>query len=659
MKKIKVFVLIIILVICALGVRKADISLRYNIGMFDYYKYNTPLTDNETKYMEKEHFLIGVYDDPPLAFINKFNNYNAGIMVDYLSQLEIELSRDIHLKVDSQEYLKKAILKNDVDVMVIENILENQKDFGISQPLCVVKGKVMVKNTSSINDIRGLSGKTLVVLESDNKDDKIKAYFKRRADIKLFEVDNIYQCFALVNNNIVDGFIGDDMEIAHYLNVTNRGSNFRLLDYTIYEKEMCLGVRKANTQLLRIINKGIIQIKKKNLVAQTQYKWLGKFDTGTYDLRQIELAYKILVAVLSIIIVFSSWNYLITQRVNTKTRELSESKEELRLIIDTMHNGLMVIEYDRIIVECNDAITGITGIKREELIGSDYHYFKDLRPFVDRGNMNRVFNLGNAYYYITSQNITSYRRMIIIEDYTEKYINEKRVRQESKMVAVGQLSAGLAHEIRNPLGLIKSYTYIIGKQSIDDMCDHALVVINDSVSRINKLIENLLRFSKLSNDETKSVNIENLLNLILELEEKNIEQNGIRLIKVLTNIEDKEIFINEDVLRMVLLNLINNSIDSFKDIERGDKEIHLSVGIEDNDLHIIVKDNGCGIEKEGLENIFNPFYSTKDNGTGLGLYIISTEISNNDGSITVDSEIDKGTEFEIILPIKDIEDIKG
>lgn len=652
MKKGKIVILIILLIIGSIAIRKLDINLRYNMGMREYYKYNTALTEKEKEFLKEKHFLVGVYNDPPLAFINEFNNYNTGIMVDYLSQLAIELRSNIHLRVGSEDYLINAMKNDEVNVMVMENTDENKKKFDISQPLCVVNVKILVKNNSDIENVEDLKDMTLVALERDNVDGRINKYFKHRNNVKIIEVDNIYQCFALINNDIVVGFVGDDMEAAHFLNVTNRGTNFRFLKTTLYEKEMCLAVKKENSYLLDVLNKGIIELKKKNLIAQTQYKWLGDFDTDSIDLRNIELAYKVLIAIIFIIGVFSSWNYVITQRVNTKTRELSESREELRLIIDTMQSGIMVIESNAIIVECNDAVTGITDIFREDLIGANYNHFKALEPFVDKDNMNKVLNVGNAYYYVTNQKIASNKSMIIIENYTEKYFNEKRARQESKMIAVGQLSAGLAHEIRNPLGLIKSYSYIIEKHRINEICDHAILVINDSVARINKLIENLLRFSKLSNDETKSVNIENLLSLILDLEEKNIEQNGIKIISNVTGNYSNPVLINEDVLRMVLLNLINNSIDSFEGVQRGDKIIQLTMKIEEDYLNIKVIDNGCGIEKEKLENIFDPFYSTKETGTGLGLYIISTEISNNDGRISVESNLGEGTEFNIVLPIK-------
>ncbi len=75
--------------------------------------------------------------------------------------------------------------------------------------------------------------------------------------------------------------------------------------------------------------------------------------------------------------------------------------------------------------------------------------------------------------------------------------------------------------------------------------------------------------------------------------------------------------------------------------------------MEESHLNIKISDNGCGIEKEIIEDIFNPFYSTKEKGTGLGLYVISTEIFNNDGKISVESNPGDGTEFDIILPIKE------
>lgn len=653
MKRKRTIILIVILILGIVGIMKLNTQLKYNLNLRDYYHYNSEINLSLEEVVGERSLLVGVYDEPPITFLNKFNNYNAGIVVDYISQIAIEIRKDILLKVLPQRELLKTLAKGEADIVIVKRSREVEEKFDLTQTICVMKGRVLVRASDAISGIDDLHGRTLVTLTSDNSDDRIITFFKPYGDIKIVEVDNMYQCFALINSNLAVGFVGDDMEAAHFLNVTNRETNFKFLKPVLYEEEFCMAVQKGNERLLSVLNKGILELKKKNLIAQTQDKWLGDFESASMDIRKIELAYKVFLAVLSIIIFFSVWNYVITQKVNTKTRELSESKEKLRLIIDTMQSGIMVIENHSTIVECNDTIIRLLGVEKAELIGMNYNTIDALKPFMDEENMNRVFNVDNAYYYVTKQPFSGSKILIVIEDYTDKYFHEMRLRQESKMIAVGQLSAGLAHEIRNPLGLIKSYSYVIDKYCKDGIGQHALSVINDSVGRINKLIENLLRFSKLSSDESKQIDVEILLQDILALEGKNFELNGIRVICKVGGGPQKTVIINEDILKMILLNLINNSIDSFKEIQREDKVIEIAVEVSDTRLNIQIKDNGCGIEKEIQENIFNPFYSTKETGTGLGLYLIGTEIANHKGTITVESDVGEGTVFNILLPIKE------
>jgi len=651
MKKRKIALITLLFIFAALIFFKVDVSIRYDMTLSDYIRCNSDLTDQEEAVIREKPINVGVYDDPPLTFTNEFNNYNSGIVVDYISQLAIETRSNVNLKVRPEKAIMSALYGSDVDVIILENNQENSELVDMSIPLCVLKTKVLVPINSGIKSLQHLDGKKLVTLANDNIDGRISSFFEGPMDIEIIEVENMYQCFALLRNKAVEGFVGDDMEVAHFLNATNRGNSYEFLDSVLFEKEMSLAVRKGSDDLLNILNKGILDLKKKNLIAQTQYKWLGDFETDSLDLRNIEIAYNVLLGIFIIVGALSSWNYVITQRVNTKTRELSESKEELRLIIDTMKNGLMVVENESNIVECNDSLEKIIGLQREELIGKPYQSIKALEPFVDTKNMNSVVNIGKSYYYITKQRVASNKSMIVIEDYTEKYLNERQARQESKMVAVGQLSAGLAHEIRNPLGLIKSYSYIIEKHRINDICDHAIYVINDSVDRVNKLIENLLRFSKLSNDEIKRISIKKVIDGIIEEEQRKIGCEDVEIISSYGEDLDGEASINEEVLRMVVQNLLKNAVDSFSGLEIERKRINLYAEFLEDRLLLKISDNGCGIERVKLDKIFDPFFSTKDSGTGLGLYIVSTEVENNNGKISVESEIGKGTSFDIVLPI--------
>lgn len=651
-KKITIFVALLIIVIIAV-INKLDKRVRYEIGLFDYYKFNSPLTEKENKIIiGKDNFLVGIYNYPPLLYTNEFNNYNSGIAVDYLSQITIEIGSNILLKAGKSDQLADAQQRGEIDIIVVENISDEKTrdNIKVTQPLCVVKSKILVKKDSQIESLMDFNNHTLVTMQKYNIDNRINKFFDG-IDVKIIEVDNIYQCFALLRNGDVSGFVGDDMEAAHFMNVTNRSSNYKFLKPILYEKEISLAVKSENDDLLNILNKGIMQLKKKNLIVQTQYKWLGNFETDGIDLKTIEIAYNILIVGLLIIFGFSSWNYVITQKVNKRTKELFESKEELRLIINTMQSGIMVIDNNSLILECNNAIAKLLNMAEENLIGFLCSDIKALEPFIDKDNMNRVLNIGNSYYYVTSQKVTKNKGMIVIEDYTEKYLKEKRERQESKMIAVGQLSAGLAHEIRNPLGLIKSYTYIIEKHRVNEICTHAVSVINDSINRINKLIENLLRFSRLSNDQAQLTFIESYVNSIINNEKEKAEQKGVSINSTFSGKFERPILVNNEVLGMVLINLLNNSIDSFYGVEKEEKIINIEIIVEELYLYVGISDNGCGIEKTELDNIFDPFYSTKENGTGLGLYITSTEIYNNGGKISVNSNLGEGTSFEIILPI--------
>ena len=248
-------------------------------------------------------------------------------------------------------------------------------------------------------------------------------------------------------------------------------------------------------------------------------------------------------------------------------------------------------------------------------------------------------------------NLDSEETLLILKDYTERYRYEKLNKQEAKMIAIGELSAGLAHEIRNPLAIIRTYLYILSKK-IDD-CDgkEAVSVMVESVERINLLIENLLGFSKLSKDQFTKINVKQSISTMVSIKKKELNDKNIKL-NILTRIDnDKELLLNEDVFKLCVANMITNAIDAFDNIDISEKTIDIEINAKNKKLSVEFRDNGCGIESDIIENIFNPFYTTKENGTGLGLYMIQSEIRKIGGTIKVKSIIGKGTSFYIEFPI--------
>jgi polar amino acid transport system substrate-binding protein len=454
----------------------------------------------------------------------------------------------------------------------------------------------------------------------------------------------------------VDAIAGDEAKISYLLNQAIKDKTFRFLNDSIYTEDVSVAVNKGDTILFNILNKGILESKENNQYMHIHSKWFGSFMPEVRDLSDYNDIGNIIILIIAIVFLFGSWNYVISSRVYERTKELNHSRKELRDVIDSLHEGLMVYGEDGIILECNNSMTKILNLSRLNIINKRFEELEELSPFLEHINDKESFQLAHSYYLVMLRRLETLSdlKLFIIEDYTERHKYELISRQDAKMIAVGELSAGLAHEIRNPLGLIKNYLFVLRKRYDDDLSLHAMSVIDDSVKRIHNLISNLLNFSRLSKEDSKEVNIDVLFNSIIALASKNIRDNDVKLSVVKSEDMPDKLFLNEDVLKLGIINLINNSIDSFDGTDIVERMIQISLKINKEKLIIDFQDNGKGIPSSELEKIFNPFYTTKDTGTGLGIYILASELAAIEGSITCESEQYVGTIFHITLPIKGV-----
>ncbi|CEP50641.1 two-component sensor histidine kinase [[Clostridium] sordellii] len=236
----------------------------------------------------------------------------------------------------------------------------------------------------------------------------------------------------------------------------------------------------------------------------------------------------------------------------------------------------------------------------------------------------------------------------VLESQAKLEVTQAQMLRDHKMAAIGQLASGVAHEIRNPLGIIINYCYLLkeddnSKEEFNEYIDG----IENNVQRASNIVSNLLNFSRISSDKLEFVNIKNFLENTLKLEQKSINSKNIKLNIICE--KDLNCYINEDSLKHVLLNLISNAIYAIS----NEGTIFINAYKESNKLNIEFKDTGSGISKENLKNIFNPFYTTKPvgKGTGLGLYITYNEITKCGGCISVESLLGVGTTFFIKIPI--------
>ena len=238
---------------------------------------------------------------------------------------------------------------------------------------------------------------------------------------------------------------------------------------------------------------------------------------------------------------------------------------------------------------------------------------------------------------------------LVYVDVSERKRLESQLIQSEKMAAIGQLAAGIAHELRNPLAIVMNALYDL-RQHLGDadatVCED-VGICEEEIGRTQAIIRNLLEFSRESGVEIESVDVNELLERTVQLLRKYLETSRVRVVTELGEIPPCAA--NANAMRQILLNLVTNAVQAMP----TGGELRLRTERPSNDrirLHVI--DTGVGIPPDRLTRIFDPFYTTKapGQGTGLGLSVVHSVVQRYGGEISVTSRLDHGTTFIIELP---------
>lgn len=238
---------------------------------------------------------------------------------------------------------------------------------------------------------------------------------------------------------------------------------------------------------------------------------------------------------------------------------------------------------------------------------------------------------------------------VICVDISERKRLESQLIQSEKMAAIGQLAAGIAHEIRNPLGIIANALFDLREllpRGLPEV-EEDLRIALEEMRRVQEIIDNLLEFSRTSRAETEVVDVNALLRKTLQLMQRSLQNHGV---EVQTEFGDVGLCVaNQNALRQVFLNLITNAVQAMPN--GGELRIR-TLPVGNDRIRMDFADTGIGIPPEHLSDIFNPFFTTKEpgQGTGLGLSVVHSVVKRFKGEIRVQSQVNRGTTFTIELP---------
>jgi signal transduction histidine kinase len=234
---------------------------------------------------------------------------------------------------------------------------------------------------------------------------------------------------------------------------------------------------------------------------------------------------------------------------------------------------------------------------------------------------------------------------------------EADARRSERLAALGQLSAGLAHEIRNPLGVIKGSAEMLSQklQGSQPLAGELAGYISSEVNRLNALVSRFLDFARPLSVEPRPVQIAGILDRSIEAVESQHRQAGVKIERQYSS-GLPEILADEQLCERVFVNLVENAYQAMENGPEGERVLRIGAGRESANgragVGITFSDTGPGVAPEAREQIFNPFYTSKKNGVGLGLSIVAKIVDDHRGWIKLENSTGAGARFHIFLPEK-------
>ncbi|VEF48354.1 sporulation sensor histidine kinase A [Bacillus freudenreichii] len=355
---------------------------------------------------------------------------------------------------------------------------------------------------------------------------------------------------------------------------------------------------------------------------------------------------------------FSCISRDVTAQTATKA-QLEENKEMYRLLVENFQDTVGIITKRGHWIYINNTGKKLFGVTRkEEIIGKsifDFVYpaaYKETESQILLNRFKEPFELTVARHdglkkYVQVKLIpTKYKErdtfQILIRDLTEQKKTEEIMHRTEKLSVVGQLAAGIAHEIRNPLTAIKGFTQLLKKEDNNDY----LEVMLSELERIEDIVSDLLILAKPQPSKTEKVDIGILLKETVDLFKSEALLHDV---EIMIDIEISDLFIEGEAnkLKQVYINLLKNAIEAMPD---GGKIQVSAIKTRSGQIVTKIIDNGIGIPDERIPNLGEPFYSTKEKGTGLGLMICNRIIKNHGGTMKIKSKVDIGTTIIILFP---------
>ncbi|MCX8022132.1 MAG: ATP-binding protein [Syntrophorhabdaceae bacterium] len=324
---------------------------------------------------------------------------------------------------------------------------------------------------------------------------------------------------------------------------------------------------------------------------------------------------------------------LLKKEVEEKNGELQKAKEYLQNILDSLPVGVVVYDEDSVAFSNGKA--------------NRLGYGKYLQSIKESSVKEGEIKNGSGQYRWKKEFLTNgfgRREVVVFEDVTEFERMKERIERDERLYAMGEMAARIAHEIKNPLGSMELFLSMLSSGRLKAKEKKYVDYIRYGVKTVDRIINNILSYTRPKTLVLKKGDINETIREIMDFMTVSLVSRDIEVKLNLRPIG--EVSFDPDMIKLVLMNFVSNAIEAI-----GENGV-IEVETKDHERYMLITiaDNGIGMSDETRKNIFNPFFTTKDKGVGLGLFIVYNIVKAHGGYIEVESKEKMGSKFFVYIP---------
>ncbi|MEW6307576.1 MAG: transporter substrate-binding domain-containing protein [Bacillota bacterium] len=579
---------------------------------------------------------------PPFEFVDERGVYR-GFNVDIMQAISLELGIELELVPMLWSDVPSALLYGQIDaIQGMKHSPERALLYSFSDPYLVSSQAIFVRATDRhIVSLDDLAGYHVAVQRGDWAHELLRD----RNDLTLVVAENQEEGMALLVEGGVHAFVGNRLSGLYVLQKRRHTDLVKIVGEPLVPANYCSVFRHSDPHLVEAFNRALKAIKRNGTYDKIYRKWFGEVvGPSAAQIRQV--AYGLAGTVLFVMAVLGftvRWNRTLRAEVRRRTAALEASDRLKERILDSVVTGIIAIDNAGRVTAANRRALDLLDLRGgpADWVG---------RPQVDLG-LERfgagetTVSAGGRSLAVTCQAYPlrgddgeSEGLLVALRDVTAERVAQARLIREDKMESLGRLVAGICHEVRNPLFAIKTFVELVpAKLHLPAFREELLKHVPAEVDHLSGLLGELLEYAKPRAAQPGACKVKEAVEGVIALCQGRMQEQSIeRDIRIP---EGLAVWVDRQQFRQILINLMLNAVEAMG----AGGILSIEAAAAGGWASLSVQDTGCGIPEADLPMVFEPFYTRKADGTGLGLYICYQLTQENGGAIEVDSRPGAGT----------------